>query len=127
MDAGVDTGDIVHQRALDALPSDTAHTLYQRLMRLELEVFREAWPAFAAGRSARRPQDHAAATVHKRRDLADDAVRRIDLDIHVKAGDLIRKLRALTTDRWDEAAYFEADGKRYRVRVEIDEQKGPAQ
>ena len=127
MDAGVDTGDVVHQRALDVLPSDTAHTLYQRLLRLELEVFKEAWPAFAAGNSKRRPQDHALATVHKRRDLLDEAVQRIDLDAGVKAGDLIRRLRALTTDRWEEAAYFEAGGKRYRVRVEVREEKGPPQ
>ena len=32
-------------------------------------------------------------------------------------------MRALTTDRWDEAAYFEKDGVRYRIRVEIQEEE----
>jgi hypothetical protein len=37
----------------------------------------------------------------------------------VRAADLLRRLRALTTDRLDEAAYFESGGRKYRVQVTI--------
>ena len=49
MDEGVDTGDIVHQREQVVSPADTADTLYQRVKRLELEVFREGWAMIEAG------------------------------------------------------------------------------
>jgi methionyl-tRNA formyltransferase len=122
MDSGVDTGDIVHQRELAVSPADTAHSLYQRLLDLELQVFREAWPGLVADRYPRRRQDPGAGSVHKRRDLLAERIRRVDLDEQVRAGDLIRRLRALTTNRADEAGYYEANGRRYRIRVSIEEE-----
>jgi methionyl-tRNA formyltransferase len=120
MDVGLDEGDIVHQKALEPSPADTAHTLYEKLKRLEVEVFREAWPSLVSGKYRRTPQNAGAGAAHRRADLS--AVQRIDLDREVCAGDLLRRLRALTTNRIDEAAYFEAGGKRYRVQVRIEEE-----
>ena len=122
MDTGVDTGDIVHQRELAVSPADTAHSLYQRLLELELRVFQEAWPDLVAESYARRRQDPEAGTVHRKRDLLADRVRRVDLDQPVRAGDLLLRLRALTTSHPDEAAYYEAAGRRYRIRVSIEEE-----
>ncbi|HSC28709.1 MAG TPA: hypothetical protein VLD67_15640, partial [Vicinamibacterales bacterium] len=59
------------------------------------------------------------ATIHRRRDLFDPAVQRIDLNAVVSPGDLLRRLRALTTSRVEEAAYFESGGRKYRVQVTI--------
>jgi hypothetical protein len=42
-----------------------------------------------------------------------------DLDAPTTARGLMDRLRALTTDRIEEAAYFEADGKRHRVQIVI--------
>jgi methionyl-tRNA formyltransferase len=120
----VDAGDIVHQKRLEVSAADTAHTLYERLKRLELEVFVEAWPRLVAGDFGRIPQDSAAATTHTRAQLFAESIQRIDLAEAVPAGDLLRRLRALTTSRIDEAAYFEADGRRYRVQVRIEEENG---
>ena len=122
MDVGIDSGDVVHQKELEVSPADTANSLYARLKRLELEVFREAWPEVAAGNHRRTPQDPDAGTGHRRGDLFADAVRRIDLDRAVPAGELLRRLRALTTSSIDEAAYFESGGKRFRVQVNIQEE-----
>ena len=38
--------------------------------------------------------------------------------------DTLRTLRALTTNDVDEAAYFEVDGRRYRVQVTITPEDG---
>jgi methionyl-tRNA formyltransferase len=120
MDEGVDTGDIVHQRPLPIEPGDTADSLYRRVKRLELEVFREAWPSLEAGAARRTPQSTDHGRAHAKADLLRQEVRRIDCDAVMKAGDLLRRLRALTTSDPAEAAYFEADGARFRVRVSIE-------
>ncbi|HSO50886.1 MAG TPA: formyltransferase family protein, partial [Acidimicrobiia bacterium] len=56
MDRGVDTGDIVAQVELEVRPDDTAHTLYARLLDLEVELFRSAWPLLASGDPPRMTQ-----------------------------------------------------------------------
>jgi len=122
MDEGTDTGDIVHQNTLEVSPADTAHCLYQRLKELELEVFKEAWPRLVSGTYDRIPQNPNEGTAHTRAQLFADHIQRIDLTARVGAGDLLRRLRALTTDRVDEAAYYEAEGKRYRIQVVVHEQ-----
>jgi methionyl-tRNA formyltransferase len=119
MSTGVDAGDIIHQKQLDIRPDDTGDTLYKRALALEYDVFVEAWPALRSYTYTRTPQDEAIATNHKRADLDASGIRRIDLSATVRAGDLLTKLRALTTNRQEEAAYFEADGRRYLIRVTV--------
>jgi len=42
-----------------------------------------------------------------------------ELDVTIKAVDLINKLRALTTNNSDEAAFFVLDGVKYNIQVRI--------
>ncbi len=122
MDAGVDTGDIVYQKRLDVRPNDTANTLYQRLKQLELETFKEAWPSIADGTYVRQIQNPAEGTQHTKNELFDKAIQEIQLEEEMTVGQMLRRLRALTTNQIGEAAYFEVDGKRYRVQVHIQEE-----
>ncbi|MBW3573509.1 MAG: hypothetical protein KY450_01415 [Actinobacteria bacterium] len=126
MDLGVDTGDIIHQRRVEVDAGDTADTLYQRLLEAELEVFKEAWPSVAAGTFRRQRQSDDAATEHARGDLFHPSVQRLDLGERRTVGDVLRQLRALTTTRLEEASYFEADGRRYRVQVRLLEEAPPS-
>jgi methionyl-tRNA formyltransferase len=119
MSEALDGGDVVYQEQLAADPADTAHTLYLKVKELEVSVFREGWQRVRRGGRAGRPQDSAGSTLHRRQDLFNPAVQRIDLDEVVRTGDLLRRLRALTTSRVDEAAYFETGECRYRVQVTI--------
>jgi methionyl-tRNA formyltransferase len=119
MDSGVDTGDIVAQAELDIRPEDTAHTLYSRLLDLEVELFEQAWPLLASGDPPRRKQSPDEGTNHNRADLFADSVRRLDLEKSGPVEDTLRTLRALTTNDVGEAAYFETGGRRYRVQVTI--------
>jgi methionyl-tRNA formyltransferase len=119
MDNGVDTGDIVAQAELEVRPEDTAHTLYARLLELEVDLFRDAWPLLASGSPPRRAQSLGEGTNHVRAELASDSIRRLDLEASAPVKDTLRTLRALTTNDVEEAAYFEVDGKRYRVQVTI--------
>ena len=120
MNSGVDTGDIVHQKRVIPSPDDTGNSLYKKALAAEIETFMEAWPLLLTGKPPRTPQDPQAGTAHRKKELAAGGVQRIDLDNPVPPRDLIRKLRALTTNSPAEAAYFEEAGKRYRVRVIID-------
>jgi methionyl-tRNA formyltransferase len=119
IDESLDTGDLVCQKQAEIDPSDTAHTLYAKLKVLEVQVFKEGWQRIKDGRARAIPQAAEAATVHRRQELFDPAVQRIELDAVVKAADFLRRLRALTTSRLDEAAYFESGDRRYRVQVTI--------
>jgi methionyl-tRNA formyltransferase len=119
MDAGVDTGDIVAQAAIEVLPDDTAHTLYARLLDLEFELFRSTWPLLASGEPPRMSQSPDEGTSHNRAELGTDSIRRLDLDASTSIGELLKTLRALTTSDIGEAAYFEEDGTRYRVQITI--------
>ena len=122
MDEDLDAGDIVRQRQLDIGPGDTADSLYSRLLDLELEVFKEAWPRLMDGTYERTPQKDEAGSSHSRRDLDTPQVQRLDLEADVVTGDLLRRIRALTTNHIDEAAYYEIDSTRYRIRLDVTEE-----
>jgi methionyl-tRNA formyltransferase len=119
MDESLDTGDVVCRRRIDIDPADTAHSLYLKLKALEVEVFREGWQQIRGGGRAAVPQSNEQATVHRRQSLFDPAVQRIDLDAVMTTSDFLRRLRALTTNRLDEAAYFMSGDRKYRVQVTI--------
>lgn len=116
IDEGVDTGDIALQEKIEVLPEDTAHSLYQRVLHLEEELFRKAIPLLRTKSLPRRRQE-GTGTSHSKADLR--KVQQLDLNQRERIGELLRRLRALTTNRWEEAAFFEVDGRRYRIRVEI--------
>ncbi|MGH8915718.1 MAG: methionyl-tRNA formyltransferase [Acidimicrobiia bacterium] len=119
MDRGVDTGDIVAQAEIEVRPEDTAHSLYRRLLALEIDLFEESWPLLASGSPPRRKQSPDEGTGHNRADLTSDSVQRLDLESSEPVGATLRTLRALTTSDLGEAAYFEAGGQRYRVQITI--------
>ncbi len=118
----LDGGDIVHQKQLAITPADTANSAYRRAMALELEVFKEAWPDLAARTYKRTPQDMAAGTSHKSTELYTPAIQQLDPNETMRVGDMLDRLRALTTNRVEEAAYVEIGGKRYRHQLVITEE-----
>lgn len=118
MAESVDSGEIINRKRVDPRLDDTANTLYQRALEAEFELFKETWPSLADFNYDTTPQSEADATVHNKNDLED--IRPIDSDEPIPARELIRKLRALTTNDIAEAAYFEQGGERYRVQVDIE-------
>jgi methionyl-tRNA formyltransferase len=56
IDEGVDTGDVIAQRAVELTDDDTLATAYAKLQAELVALFAEQWPAIAAGRNARTPQ-----------------------------------------------------------------------
>ena len=120
MDEGVDTGDIIHQKQVSIDNTDTADTLYVRIKELELQVLQEAWPQLAMCEFNRYLQNPCAGTFHKRADLFQPKVQRIDLDRLTTARHLFDRVRGLTTNQISEAAYFEEGGIRYRIQLRLE-------
>lgn len=88
MDAGVDTGAILSQRALPIQPDDTGGSLSQRLAELGAELLLETLPAYLRGELTPRPQQGEAtyAPMLKKEDG--------QLDFSLPAEALARKVRA---------------------------------
>lgn len=123
MSEEVDMGDIVHQKTLEIAPEDTANTLYQKMKKLELQVFIEALPGLINGTFDRKTQDPASGTSHRRKDLFSDEVAKLELEEFYKLEDLLNKLRALTTNSIHEACYFEKDQTKYRINISIEKEE----
>jgi methionyl-tRNA formyltransferase len=124
MSAAVDAGAILARREVAVSPDDTAHTLYGRLLSEELTLLDESWDTIRSGNWPRIPNPPEQGSFHRKAELLSDEMQRIDLDRSYEAGVLINRLRALTTNSWQEAPYFEANGNRYRVRIEIHPEAG---
>jgi methionyl-tRNA formyltransferase len=121
MDEGLDTGDIVAQKGMSVRPDDTADKLYKRIFDLEYDLFKETWPLLMSGKYSRKPQALNRGTEHKKSDLS--AIQQINLDERVGAGELIRRLKALTTNNVREAAYFTDNNIKYRIQINVQKEE----
>ena len=118
VDDGVDTGEILAQRQVEIDPADTGQTLYYRLEAAAIELFQRNWGALKAGRLPGIAQAPGGGTFHRARDLAQ--LERIDLERRYRARDLINLLRARTFPPHG-GAYFEENGRRIHLRLELTE------
>lgn len=114
----LDAGDIIHQRQISILPNDTADSLYAKTLELELKVFKEALPSLISLQPQRLPQS-SKGTRKSKKDLS--KVQEIDLSQNYTGEEILDKLRALTTNSVEEAAYFVKDGKKFAVQVVLKE------
>lgn len=91
MSAGLDTGDILTQKATPIGPDETTAELHDRLALLGARLLISTLPAYAVGTIPPRPQDNAAAT-HARKISKEDG--RIDWTMPASA--LRNRIRAFT-------------------------------
>src|SRR5437773_6644055 len=96
MDEGLDTGDILLQRATDILPNDTGGSLHDRLAQIAPEALLESLRMLEKNSAPRIPQHHARATYAPK--LKREHGR---IDWSESAEVIERKIRAF--NRWPEA------------------------
>jgi methionyl-tRNA formyltransferase len=116
MSETLDEGDIIHQKIIEVKPDDTANSLYKRVLSLEEQVFHEAFDDLLSLVPSRVKQ-YTEGTSHTKRDLI--KVQEINYLEYYKAEELISKIRALTTNDINEAAYFIVDGKKVRIQINL--------
>ena len=108
MDAGLDTGPVLLQRALAIDPKETAQGLHDRLAALGADLIVEALEDRAAGRLMPRPQDSGGTTYAAKLEKAEAR-----LDWRKPAIELERQVRAVTP--WPGAFFETAEGTRIKV------------
>lgn len=113
----VDSGPIIAQRRVPKYPDDDGRDLYERLITAMDGLVLEWLPDLLIGEYRPTKQEDGGSYHHS---SAFDELCEIDLDETEKVGDTIRKLRALTYDPYDNA-YFETEGTRYFVSIEVDQ------
>lgn len=114
----LDEGAIIHQKLIEIGASDTANSLYARVLQLELDVFVEAYPSLVS-LTPKKMKQKEKGTSHSKKDLA--SIQEIDLDKEVTYREAINTFRALTTNRWNEASFFMENGKKYAIQIDIKE------
>ena len=117
MEDTIDTGDIILQKELKIDTADTADSLYKKVLDLEIDIFKEAWPLLVNKKFLRKSQLIMNGTIHKKGDL--ESIQRIDLKKEISPEKLIDLLRGLTTNNINESAFFDKDGERYRIHITI--------
>lgn len=116
MSEHLDEGDIIHQKKLKVSKTDTANSLYKKALDLEKQVFFEAFDDLISLSPPRIKQVHTG-TSHNKKDL--EKVRELQLEEQTTNADLLDRLRALSTNRLDELAYFYENENKIGVRVEF--------
>jgi methionyl-tRNA formyltransferase len=107
MDEGLDTGDILLQRKIDILASDTGGSLHDRLAKVAPDALLEPLRLLAAGNAPRIPQDKSLATNAPKLNREDG---RIDWNETAEA--IERKIRAY--DPWP-GAFTEFAGRNLKI------------
>lgn len=112
----VDSGPIIGRKKVPVYPDDDGRSLYRRLEREQITLFKEVWDDIREGQAETIIQNDGVGTNHYKQDFSD--LFEIDLNEQVKAGDLIDRLRALTFPPYNNA-YFEKDGEKYFIEVDV--------
>jgi len=118
IDEEIDRGVILFQKELDVPVTETGERLYKRATKAMIQLFCEHFEELLSMNKETTIQNHLNDKIHRVRDM--EAHSRIDLDRNYRAGDLINILRARNFSNGD-SAYFYQDGKKYLVRVSIEE------
>src|SRR6185295_18226795 len=102
VDERVDTGDIALQQVVECFPSDTADSLYKRILADEFGLFVTLIERIKAGSVPRIPQSGPGSS-HKKSDLFTSGIQELDLNQEMTVGSLLTRLRALSTNVWNES------------------------
>jgi methionyl-tRNA formyltransferase len=105
----IDSGPIVSQRRVPVTPADTAETLYEKLEEASFEMLQDCWDSV---RDAELRPQPSGGSYHRSYELA-------RLDPVPSEFALIDRLRARTFP--PHGAEFERDGRRWRIRVELEQ------
>ncbi len=112
----IDEGPIIDRKEVRVEPQETARTLYDRLTRQMVELFKQNWLNIVEGSFEAEEQDLSEGTTHYQRELED--LCELKMGEEVKVGNFLERLRALTYPPY-QTAYFEKYGKKYYVEIDI--------
>lgn len=115
VDSGIDSGEIVAQRAINYGWEDTGKTLYEKAIASMIDLLTDIYPDLRTLNFPSRPQP-AGGSFHNASEL--DAASEIFLDKTYSGRELLNLLRARTFPSYP-ACWFCDGGVEYEVRIEI--------
>lgn len=92
MDEGADSGDIIHQEIVSIAYTDTAQSLYNKLVQTATVQLDEIYPKLLSGTVVRKKQDNTKANYWRKRTIADGQV-----DFRMPARAVYNLVRALSS------------------------------
>jgi len=116
IDEGIDTGDIIFQRKIEKTWEDTGKTLYEKAKKTIVELFIDNYNNLIEGNYQRQKQDLSKGSFHLAKEL--EQASKILLEKEYTAKKLLNLLRARTFEPYP-ACWFEENGQRFEVRVNI--------
>lgn len=116
IDSGIDTGDIVVQKRIDYGWCDNGESLYRKAEDAIIKLFRENYPNWRKGFFQRKPQELSKGSFHSADEL--EGASRIHLEGNYRGREILNLLRARSF-QGHPACWFEENGQRYEVRIEI--------
>jgi methionyl-tRNA formyltransferase len=112
----LDEGDIILQKEIDVNIDDTANSLYKRVLKLEEEVFYEAFDSIKSLNPIRLKQKEAG-TSHSKKDLK--TIQKLNPEDQVNILEFVDRLRALTTNNIEESAFLEYNNRRIHIQINL--------
>jgi methionyl-tRNA formyltransferase len=112
----IDEGPVIDRKEVRVESQDTARTLYDRLTREMVELFKQNWPDIVEGSVEAEEQELDKGNTHYQREL--EELCELKMGEEVKIGDFLERLKALTYPPY-KTAYFERYGKKYYVEIDI--------
>jgi methionyl-tRNA formyltransferase len=116
IDEGIDTGDIIFQKAIEKTWEDTGQTLYEKATEEIIKLFKDSYPCIREHNYKKIPQLKAEGTFHLAREI--DKVCVIDLNAAYTAKELLNLIRARTFEGYPSCTFTD-NGSTYEVRINI--------
>ncbi len=120
MDAELDHGPILWQRELTVGADETSKDVYERILATEMELMEEHLTDILTGNYTLTPMA-GEGNVNTREDY--EALLKIDLDKPATYGEVIDFLRAMTHPPYQNAYYYDADGRKVYIGVRLEKEK----
>lgn len=120
MDAQIDHGAIVAQRPVSIRASDTSKTVYDRIVEAEFDLF-DNWMGKLVDGNYQESLPESEGNYNSISNF--ESLCEIDLNRKVSFGEAIDYLRAMTFDGYDNAYFYDEDGKKIFVSLNIKRDK----
>lgn len=117
IDEKIDSGDIITQKEILIESTDTAKTLYDKLIKEFMPLFEETWPQLKSGTAPRIKQPLTYGTFHLSKQM--ESISQIDLDQQYTGRELINLLRARTFLPYPGAYFIDDNGIKVYVRIDL--------
>lgn len=124
MDTELDHGPILYQERLELKGDDTSKDIYQRILETELKLLDEHWEDILTGNYTLTPMA-SEGNINTKQDF--DALCQIPMDKPATYGEVIDYLRAMTFAPYQNAYFYDTDGKKVYVGITLTKETDKAE